>query len=155
MEFLKDYDFHLQYHPGKANVVADALSRKTLHISNLMVKEMQLMQEFSNLNLGVQMKEKSIVLEMLQVTNEFFELIKERQAEDEELQKHLERVTEDGEPDFKKGDDGIVRFRNRVCIPMDFEVRRMVLEEAHKTKLSLHPGTTKMYQDLKRLFWWP
>ncbi|MDV3201170.1 MAG: integrase zinc binding domain-containing protein, partial [Sweet potato little leaf phytoplasma] len=37
----------------------------------------------------------------------------------------------------------------------DFKVRRMVLEEAHKTKLSLHPGTTKMYQDLKRLFWWP
>ncbi|MCI63883.1 hypothetical protein A2U01_0085140, partial [Trifolium medium] len=38
LEFLKDYDFELSYHPGKTNVVADALSRKSLHISSLMAK---------------------------------------------------------------------------------------------------------------------
>jgi len=44
LEFLKDYDFLLNYHPGMANVVADALSRKSLHISSLMVKELELIE---------------------------------------------------------------------------------------------------------------
>ena len=44
LEFLKDYDFQLSYHPKKANVVADALSRKSLHMSALMVKELELIE---------------------------------------------------------------------------------------------------------------
>jgi len=46
LEFLKDYDFQLSYHPGKVNVVADALSRKSLHMSALMVKELELIEQF-------------------------------------------------------------------------------------------------------------
>lgn len=53
MEFLKDYDFELQYHPGKANVVADALSRKALHVSAMILKEEELINQFVDLNLGV------------------------------------------------------------------------------------------------------
>ena len=46
LEYLKDFDFQLSYHPGKANVVANALSRKTLHMSTLMVKELELIEQF-------------------------------------------------------------------------------------------------------------
>lgn len=46
LEFLNDYDFELSYHPGKANMVEDALSRKSLHISALMVREMNLIEQF-------------------------------------------------------------------------------------------------------------
>ena len=49
MEFLKDYDFELHYHPGKANVVADALSRKSLHVSSLMIHEMNLLEKFRDM----------------------------------------------------------------------------------------------------------
>jgi len=44
MEYLKDYDFELLYHPGKANVVADALSRKRVHVSAMMIKELKLIE---------------------------------------------------------------------------------------------------------------
>jgi len=53
MEFLKDYDFELHYHPGKANVVADALSRKSLHVSSLMIHEMNLLEKFRDMNLSI------------------------------------------------------------------------------------------------------
>ena len=55
MGFLKDYDFELQYHPGKANVVVDALSRKSIHASMMMVKELDLIESFRDLNLAVKL----------------------------------------------------------------------------------------------------
>ena len=56
--------------------------------------------------------------------------------------------------DFTLGNDGILRFQGRVCVPNDTEVKRVILEEGHKSRLSLHLGMTKMYQDLKETFWW-
>ncbi|MCI58975.1 putative DNA/RNA polymerase superfamily protein, partial [Trifolium medium] len=62
LEFLKDYDFELSYHPGKAYVVADALSRKSLHMSSLMVKELELVEEFRDLSLVCQRTTRSVKL---------------------------------------------------------------------------------------------
>ena len=52
---------------------------------------------------------------------------------------------------FKLDTQGVLRFRNRICIPDDVEIKKVILEESHKSKLSIHPGATKMYQDLKGL----
>ena len=56
--------------------------------------------------------------------------------------------------DFVVGSDRVLRFRGRVCIPEDLEVKGMILEEGHKSRFSMHPGMTKMYHDLKESFWW-
>ncbi|XP_020236085.1 uncharacterized protein LOC109815705 [Cajanus cajan] len=55
---------------------------------------------------------------------------------------------------FELGVDEILRFKGRICLPRDAELKRAVLEEGHKSRLSIHPGMTKMYQDPKKTFWW-
>ena len=53
MKYLNDYDFELLYHPGKANVVADALSRKMIHVWAMMIKELELIERLRDMNLGL------------------------------------------------------------------------------------------------------
>jgi hypothetical protein len=57
--------------------------------------------------------------------------------------------------EFSIANDGIIMFRDRVCVPDNKEIRKVVMEEGHGSRYSIHPGATKMYQDLKRVFWWP
>ena len=85
MEFLKDYDFELSYHPGKANVVADALSRKSVHLASMMIKELELVESFRDMNLAVEVKPKSLYLGTLKITNDFLHQVREAQEQDEFL----------------------------------------------------------------------
>ncbi|KAL5572668.1 hypothetical protein UlMin_022265 [Ulmus minor] len=76
----------------------------------------------------------------------------------QELDPHLlklkERVLEGKEAEFSVSTDGILHYKGRLCIPDDVEIREQLLSEAHATPYSVHPGATKMYQDLKERFWW-
>jgi len=56
--------------------------------------------------------------------------------------------------DYWMGSDGILRFRDKVCVPRNWRLRKQILEEGHKSHLSIHPSMTKMYKDLKHFFWW-
>ena len=85
MEYLKDFDFQLSYHLGKANIVADALSRKTLHMSTLMVKELVLLEQFRDLSLVSELTADGVKLGMLKLTSNILEEIKNGQKEDLEF----------------------------------------------------------------------
>jgi len=150
MEYLKDYDFELLYHQGKANVVVDALSRKRVHMSAMMMKELALIKKLRDMNLGLNMDVGHIRCSMLRITNEFLNEIRV----EHELQKIIGWLGTDKGKDFRMGKEGILRFRERVCVPRKPVLRKMLLEEGHKSRVSIHPNMTNMYKDLKATFWW-
>jgi len=65
----------------------------------------------------------------------------------------MKKVEEGSVPEFTVN-DGILRFRNRLCVPNNIELRKELLKELHDSMLTTHPGSTKMYRDLKSHFWW-
>jgi len=154
LESLKDYNFELNYHPGKANVIADALSRKTLHMSAMMVKELELLEQFKDLSLVCELSPQSVKLGMLKIDSEFLNSIKEVQKVDVKFVDLMVGNNRTEDSDFKVDDQGVLCFRDRICIPDNDEMKKMILEESHRSSLSIHPTATKMDHDLKKLFWW-
>ncbi|MCH82353.1 retrotransposon protein, partial [Trifolium medium] len=144
LKFLKDYDFELSYHPGKANVVADALSRKSLHMSTLMAKELELIEEFRDLSLVCETTTRSVKVGTLRLTNPFLEEIKEKQKKDVKLLEYKTLIEQGKEMDFKIDENEVMRCRGRVCVPDVPELKKMILEEGHKSGLSIHPGKSKI-----------
>ncbi|WP_170284062.1 RNase H-like domain-containing protein, partial [Flagellimonas olearia] len=150
MEYIKDYDFPIKYHPGKANVVADALSRKSVGLANL--SGTCIFEQFEELRIDLQPLKKGVVLGHMSVSEpSFIQKIKSSQLQDPELAKISESIAD--RPDFRIV-DGVLYYRDRLCVPNIEDLRNEIMEEAHSTRYSMHPGSTKMYQNLKGRFWW-
>lgn len=120
-----------------------------------MIEETELIEKFRDMNLIMETLPQGTRLGTLTLTNEFIEEVKKEQARDENLQKEAHGRDNMSKPDFLKGSDGLWRYQGRLCVPEGGELRQQILEEGHKSDFSIHPGTTKMYQDLKKMFWWP
>ncbi|WVZ75866.1 LOW QUALITY PROTEIN: hypothetical protein U9M48_023889 [Paspalum notatum var. saurae] len=63
-------------------------------------------------------------------------------------------IKADKAPHFREDEQGTVWYKDRVCVPEVDIIRKLILSEAHDTTYSIHPGSTKMYHDLKEMFWW-
>ncbi|GKC97445.1 putative reverse transcriptase domain-containing protein [Tanacetum coccineum] len=106
IELLSDYDCEIHYHPGKANVVDDALSRKE--------------------------REKPLRVRALIMSGYT------------DLSKRILRAQTEA-----------IKKENRIWFPLFGGLRDLIMHELHKLKYSIHHGFDKMYQDLKKLYWWP
>ncbi|GJT12651.1 reverse transcriptase domain-containing protein [Tanacetum coccineum] len=131
IELLSDYECEIKYHPGKANVVADALSRKE-RLKPRRVRAMSI-----TIHSGLKTK----ILEAQS------EASKDLKAPAEWL-RGLERH-------FEQRADGEIYFFDRIWIPSIGDVRKLIMDEAHTSRYSVHPGADKMYYDLRDLYWWP
>jgi hypothetical protein len=146
LELIKDYDLEVHYHPGKANVVADSLSRKA-HCSCLSV------ETFSETLRG---NEKTQPRDHIAVEATLQDSIVMTQQHDEGV-KIIKQMLAQGKEKYKcfrVDHKGILWFNGRIVVPKDHQLRKQILDEAHLSKFFMHPGGTKMYQDLRQKFWW-
>ena len=141
MKLIKDFDCVIDYHPRKASVVADALSRKT-------------MQTLRTLNAHLSLTDDGIVVTELIARPSFLNRVLEAQKKDEKIDVIVSQIGNGKEIEFTVNEDGVLYYKDRVCVPDDNDLRKDILEEAHSGSFAIHPDSTKMYQDLKMLFWW-
>ncbi|WVZ74755.1 hypothetical protein U9M48_022898 [Paspalum notatum var. saurae] len=152
LELIKDYDLEIHYHPGKANVVADALSRRA-HCNVIEVRPTArvICWEMDEIEMPVE-----FLIELYNISIEptLRDLIIEAQKHDPGMAHIREGIAEAKRDCFTLDNQGVLWFKNRLVVPKDMELRKKILEEAHKSVLAMHPGSNKMYQDLKQRFWW-
>nr|GEV52940.1 putative reverse transcriptase domain-containing protein [Tanacetum cinerariifolium] len=122
LKLLSDYDCEIQYHPGKTNVVADAMSRK-----------------------------ERIMTIGLNLPKQILKAQSEAREEENIITKDMHGMINKLEPRT----DGTLCLNNRSWIPCYGDLSALIIHESHKSKYSIHPGSDKMYQDLKKLYWWP
>ncbi|GJS93389.1 putative reverse transcriptase domain-containing protein [Tanacetum coccineum] len=143
LELLSDYDCEIRYHPGKANVVADALSRKE-RSKPLRVRALVM-------TIGLDLPK--------QILNAQTEARKPENIKNEDVGGMLLENSKDPEKfrteKLEPRADGTLCFNGRSWLPCYGDLRTVIMHESHKSKYSIHPGSDKMYQDMKKLYWWP
>nr|GEY42260.1 hypothetical protein [Tanacetum cinerariifolium]GEY43375.1 hypothetical protein [Tanacetum cinerariifolium] len=128
IKLFSDYECEIRYHPGKANVVADALSKKE-RVNPKRVRAM-------NMTLQSSIKDRILAAQ------------KEVVDESAGFQRGLDEMIE-------QRSDGTLYYLDRVWVPLKGDVRTLIMDEAHKSKFYVHPGADEMYYDLGDRYWWP
>jgi hypothetical protein len=150
LELIKDYELEIHYHPGKANVVVVALSRKS-QVNMLPAHPMsyELAKEFDRLSLGFLNNTQGVTIE-LEPTLE--QDIKKGQKDDDKINEIRQLIIDGKGKYFRKDAEGVIWFKDRLCVPDIKSIWELILKEAHETAYSIDPGSEKIYQDMKKRF---
>ncbi|GJR19759.1 putative reverse transcriptase domain-containing protein [Tanacetum coccineum] len=137
LELLSDYDCDIRYHLGKANVVADALSRKE-RVEPLRVRALVM-------TIGLDLPKRILEAQI------------EAQKPENLMNEDVGGMIRKDIPKEKLEPraDGTLCLHGRSWLPCYGDLRSVIMHESHKSKYSIHPGSEKMYQDMKKLYWWP
>ncbi|GKB20694.1 putative reverse transcriptase domain-containing protein [Tanacetum coccineum] len=137
IELFSDYDCDIRYHPGKANVVADVLSRKE-RIEPLRVRALVM-------TIGLDLPKRRLEAQI------------EAQKSENLVNKDVGGIIRRDIPKerLEPRADGTLCLHDRSWLPCYGDLRSVIMHESHKSKYSIHPGLENMYQDMKKLYWWP
>ncbi|GKA94226.1 putative reverse transcriptase domain-containing protein [Tanacetum coccineum] len=142
LELLSDFDCEIRYHPGKANVAADALrmkEREPLWVRALVM------------TIGLDLPKKILEAQT--------EARKPENLKSEDVGGMLIKASrEPGKLRKEKLEpraDETLCLNNRSWLPCYGDLRTLIMHESHKSKYSVHPGSNKMHQEMKQLYWWP
>ncbi|XP_050878353.1 uncharacterized protein LOC127082171 [Lathyrus oleraceus] len=119
-----------------------------------MDRDLDLIMQFKDLNVVCEVTDYSVRLGMLKLTSGFLGDIGEIQKLDVALVDCMSSVNQSEDEEFRVDENGILKFKNRVCVCDVPELKKTTFEESHRRSLSIHPKVTKIYQDLKKTFWW-
>ncbi|GJY19940.1 ribonuclease H-like domain-containing protein [Tanacetum coccineum] len=131
IELFSDYECEIRYHPGKANVVADALSRKE------------------------RLKPRRVRAMAMTIQTRMREKIQAAQSEALKQENILAESLHGLDQQMEKKEGESLYFMDRIWVPLVGGVRTVIMDEAHKSKYSVHPEADKMYHDLRDMYWWP
>jgi hypothetical protein len=147
LELIKDYELEVHYHLGKENVIADVLSRKA-HYNYLSV--VRLTGEESSTWVLPDLALLNIILTPT-LRNEIIDA----QKNDKGMSHIKWRMQGDLKAAcFHKDAEGTLWFKGRLVVPKKDALKKKILDEAHTSRYSIHPGSNKMYHDLRQQFWW-
>ncbi|KAA0067363.1 pol protein [Cucumis melo var. makuwa] len=152
LELVKNYDCEILYDPGKANVVANALSRKVAHSAALITKQAPLLRDLERAEIAVSIGEVTSQLAQLIVQPTLRQRIIVAQLNDPYLVEKRLLVEAGQSEDFSISSDDRLTFDGRLSVPEDSAVKEELLKEAHSSPFAMHPGSTKMYQDLRCVY---
>nr|KAJ0216576.1 hypothetical protein LSAT_V11C300117000 [Lactuca sativa]KAJ0218887.1 hypothetical protein LSAT_V11C300117040 [Lactuca sativa] len=131
LDVVMDYECEILYHPGKANVVADALSRRA--------------ESATIRDVCLRLSVITLVLDTIREAQ-----LEAMRPENRKRERVIGQISE-----FVSDSRGLMTFQGRIWVPFGGGERTILMEEAHRSRLSIHPRATKMYLDLKREYWWP
>jgi hypothetical protein len=148
LELIKDNELDVHYHPGKANVVADAFSRKghcnylpAMHSTGQESSTRVLLDlSLFNITLTPTMKDEIIATQ-----------------KNDAGMAHIKGRIQEGDPKvvcFHEDAEGTLWFKDRLVVLKKGALKKKILDEAHASRYSIHPGSTKMYHDLRQQFRW-
>lgn len=158
MELLKDNDTSVDYHPNKVDIVADGLSIVSMgSLAHFHDGGKEVAREVHHLaRLGVRLEEvdNSGIVVVDSSNSSLVDEVKAKPDFDPSLLELKALVREGKVKVFSQGGDSALRYQGRLCVPYVDNLNKKILDEAHNSSYSIHPSSTKMYSDLRDVFWW-